>query len=381
MKRLFITTGLISLVNALTIIGDSQENDDLVILSFNQSEDFINTSNKIAQLHKFDNIMFFKKEKEIVKEINFQAYNELYCATLTKLYPFLKKHPNWSIFEEGPGYAITDLKNCKNLKNCFIAKYLDKFDIIDKENVIKHVPIKKDNFSEISSKILNLMQTPKELVTQRNILFIGHYIYRKLGDEFALKFYKEYINYFMNLGYNVYLKAHPRDKDYILPILEQEFVDNKLFHILDTSLPIEIYSFNFDAVVGAYSGTLVSLPHYNRISAINLPLKELYSTNVGLNYKKFFALYDEYTPSFEEMKDVLSASKERIWERYREIINSKIPIKNNTKLNKIILYKPNLICDIFCHFASYFCFNHMKKQKIQNIARKKFNKMISQYYL
>lgn len=379
MKRLFITTGLISLVNVLAIIDETQEEDDLIIISFNQNKNFVDTSTQIAKLHNFKNIKFFKKEKELIKEVSFQTYDQIYCATLTRLYPYLKKHPNWNLFEEGPGYAITDLSKCKNLKSCFIANYLNKFDIIDKENKVKHISINKEKFLKISSEILNFMQTPKKLTTQRNVLFIGHYIYRKLGDEFALDFYKKYINYFINLGYNVYLKAHPRDKDYILPKLEQEFSNNKFFHILNTSMPIEIYDYNFDAVIGAYSGTLVSLPHYRNIPAINLQLKELYSTDIGLNYKKFFAIYDEYTPSFDEMENILQDPKTKIWQEYKKIITSKISLKDNLDLNKIILYKPNLINDIFCHFISYLCSSKTFKQKLSNYARKDFEKMIDRY--
>ncbi len=376
MKRLFITTGLISLINALTVIENTEE-DTLIILSFSQDEDFCETSLKIASLHKFKKVLFFKKEREIMNNIHLCDYDEVYSTVMSKLFCFLNKHPAWYIFDEGAGYAIADLKNFKNLKRCYVTKFLDKFDLVNIPPDIEYLYINKAKFLEISDKVISILGEQAELPTRRNVLFIGHYIYKKLGNDSALKYYKQYIDYFMNLGYHVYFKAHPRDKDTLLPHLVSYYKNNEKFCLLKSSLPVEIYNYNFDIVIGSYSGTLVSLPYYRNIPAVNLPMKEIYSTNVGLNYKKFFALYEEYIPDFETMKECLAYTKNEIWGNYQKFIDSKPNIEKNTKLRKILDYKPDKRQDILFTIISYcFIFNKKIMKKVQNYARKDFYKML-----
>ena len=377
MKRLFITTGLISLVNALAMINGKAEEDVLIILSFSQNERFRETSLKIAGLHKFKKVLFFKKESEIIQNIRLSDYDEIYSTVMSKLFGFLNRHPAWCIFDEGPGYAIADLRKFNNLKKCYVTKFLNKFDLINLPVGCKYLYIDKEKFLEISNKILLLLDEPQKLPTKKNILFIGHYIYRSIGENRALEYYKKYINYFINLEYDVYFKAHPRDVDTLLPELKSYFENKKNFHILNSTLPIEIYDYNFDAAAGSYSGTLVSLPHYRNIPAVNLPMKELYHSDAGLNYKKFFALYDSYIPEFDTLKRYFPESKESIFAEYNKTVTAKPEIKDNKKLRRILDYKPNKAADIFFFLISYcFCFNKKLNRQIRNFSRRDFYRLL-----
>lgn len=382
MKRLFITTGLISLVNALTIVqNDNQPHEDtLLILSFNQDENLKQTSLRIASLHNFKQILFFKKEKELLKNIDIHFYDEVYSVTMTRLYKYLNKHSNWYLFDEGAGYAISDIRKYKNLKRFYYTNFLNKFELADFPETMQICSIDKNRFLTISDQIIEILHEPMKLSTDRNVLFIGHYIYRKLGENFTLDYYKKYISLFLKLGYNVYFKAHPRDEDILIPKLKETFKDDK-FHIFQSSLPIEIYNYNFNIAAGSYSGTLISLPHYRKIPAINLPMKELYLTNVGMNFKKFFALYDEYTPSLNDLKPYLPESKDILWTQYKNIIKNKPKISYNTKLKEIILYKSNPLQDVvFTVLSLVFKFNKNLSQQIHNIARYDFNKKLQKFY-
>lgn len=380
-KRLFITTGSISLVNALIIIDMLKMNeeiseDTLAVLSFHQSPQFINFTKKIAGLHNFKQISFFNWEKQLKNEFKFQNFDEIYSVPLPKLFKNLNNHKSGYLFDEGPGYASFDMRKYKNLKGYYITTFLDKLRLIDTPKSIPVFEITKEAFFKKSAEIIALLGENEHIQTEKNILFIGHYIYRKLGDNVAIAFYKKYLDYFINKGYTVYFKGHPRDNDVILPILEKEYSGNEKFKLLENALPIEIYNYNFDLIVGAYSGTLVSIPHYRNIPAINLPFKELYHAPVGIGFKQYFALYDEYIPTFNDMEEVIGKSKEEIYQRYLQILDKKPNINNNEKLKRILMYKPNKFNDVVFGILALFVKDANKKARIKDMGRKSFFKML-----
>lgn len=378
-KRLFITTGSISLVNTLTIIEQTKDNteyeDTLLILSFHQSAEFISTNKKIANLHNFKEILFFKKEKEVLKSVNFNNYDFIYSVTVSRFYNEYRKHNNVYIFDEGPGSLKSDIRKLTNLKGLYVSKFINKFSFVNEPDNIPNYEMNTAIFNEISSKIIKIFNEQEILETGKNALFIGHYIYRKLGDETAINFYVRNIEYLMDRGYTVYFKAHPRDNDVILPVLLEKYQDNQKFKCLKNSLPIEIYDYNFDIVVGSYSGTLVSIPHYRKISAVNLPLKELYHSSAGLGFKKFFALYDFYVPALSEMDDVIGKDKEIIWARYASIIDKKPLLKDNINLKEILRFYPNVLNDVLFGALGLFC-NKTTKNQLKDFGRRNFYKMI-----
>lgn len=378
-KRLFITTGSISLINAISLIKQTKEKeseDTLIILSFSLSDEFKKTNEKIASLVNFKKILYFKKESEIARNINFKDFDEVYSTTAAKLYKKLNNHKNVFIFDEGPGSVRTRLGKFNNIKGIYSTKFIDKFSFVDPPKNAFSAIIDVDVFNKTSKDVLNLFSLANPpLLTNKNVLFIGHYIYRALGDETALSFYKKYIDYFISKGYSVYFKAHPRDNDIILPKLVEDYKNNSNFNLLNNSLPIEIYDFNFDIIAGSYSGTLVSIPHYRKIPAIHLPLKELYSSSVGLGFKQFFALYDEYIPRLDEMEEVIGLDKETIYEKYLQVLKDKPELKDNLRLKKILLYKPNVLKDVFFGFLALF-FKKEQKKKLKDIARSDFYKLL-----
>ena len=234
MKRLFITTGLISLVNALVIIRQNpiESDDTLAIISFNQSEDFVETQKKIASLHGFSNIVFVKKQKDIFKVFNLNQFDKLYVTSLTNLYKKCNRHKECYFFDEGPGYAFADVSDCRNVKAYCTTNFLNKFSFAKQVKSIPTLELSKDIFCQVSREISEKFNLHDKLNTSKNILFIGHYICREFGNEKALAFYKKYIDYFINLGYNIYFifdkkftrkemftfekgvdPLHPEDKD------------------------------------------------------------------------------------------------------------------------------------------------------------------------
>ena len=222
MKRLFITTGSISLVNILTVINTTEQ-DTLIILSFRQSDEFKQTQLKIASLHKFEKILFFKKEREVMRDVNIFEYDEVYSVTASRFYKLFGKHPRLYMFDEGPGYAISDMSKVSGLKRFYATKFLDKFDVLAMPENAERVFTDKEKFLKLSDKIITLFNEPVKLPTKRNILFIGHYMYHRLGEDYALDFYKKYIDKFIKSGYNVYFKAHPREESSFLPLLEDYY--------------------------------------------------------------------------------------------------------------------------------------------------------------
>lgn len=381
-KRLFITTGSISLINALTIIEQTKSQGDfedvLVVISMTQGKSFVDTTKKIASLHSFKEIKFLNKEREIVKNYKLKEFETIFIALTSKICKNIFSHKNVYIFDEGPGSAKAELKQIPKIKGMYTTRFLDKISFIPFGKNKEIYEIDKSVFFNITQKILKLFGESDKLETEKNVLFIGHYVYRKAGTERAIEFYKKYINYFIDKGYNIYFKGHPRDNDVVLPIIKKEFENNKNLHFMENSLPIEIYNYNFDIAVGAYSGTLVSLPHYYDIPAINLPFKELYYSEVGLSFKQYFALYEEYIPSFKLMEQVIGKEKAEIQALYRQIISEKLPLESHQILQKILFYKPNILTNIFWGALSGFCKKDVfLRNKIKNMNKKDFYKMIS----
>ena len=381
MKRLFITTGLISLVNALVIIRQNpiESDDTLAIISFNQSEDFVETQKKIASLHGFSNIVFVKKQKDIFKVFNLNQFDKLYVTSLTNLYKKCNRHKECYFFDEGPGYAFADVSDCRNVKAYCTTNFLNKFSFAKQVKSIPTLELSKDIFCQVSREISEKFNLHDKLNTSKNILFIGHYICREFGNEKALAFYKKYIDYFINLGYNIYFKAHPRDNDDIVPMLKDDYKLQEKFSVLETTLPVEIYDYNFDLIIGPYSGTLISIPHYREIAAVLLPFKELYLGNTGLNFKKFFAICDEYIPTFAQMEQYFNLSKKEMYEQYFEIINCKPIIQENSRLQEVLDYKPNKILDIIFGIFAIFIKDKNKRVSFKNFARKEFFKKLEKF--
>ena len=381
-KRLFITTGLISLLNALYIIETKQQNcsDTLVIVSFEQSESFKKTTKTIAKNHNFDKIIFYKKPKEVIKNINFKEYDEIYSVTFIEFLKKAKTNKNFYWFDEGPGYAIKDIKNLKQIKGVYYTPFLEKFSFLNTNKKSEEFEIKKDTFNLLSEKILNSTEKDIEIKGQKNVLFISHYILQQLGKVKAFEFHKKYIDYFINLGYTVYYKPHPRDTGALAFELSEAYKNNDKFKLFNNTLPIELYNYPFDIVIGTYSGALISIPHYKNIASLNLPSRELFDLDVGINFKKFFILYEYYTPKFSEMKEVLNKDKEEIYRKYYEIISKKQPINENESLKEILCYKPNKIKDLlFGFFSCLIFFNKNLSKKIKNISRSDFNKLIKNF--
>jgi len=73
-----------------------------------------------------------------------------------------------------------------------------------------------------------------------------------------------------------------------------------------------------------------------------------------MNFKKFFALYDEYTPSFDEMKFVLDKSKQEIWNHYEHILQTKEKLNDNKLLKQILLYKSNVFDTVFLKRRKFY---------------------------
>ena len=107
-------------------------------------------------------------------------------------------------------------------------------------------------------------------------------------------------------------------------------------------------------------------------------MKELYSSDQGIGFKKFFALYEEYIPSFEDMEQVLTEPKSVIWKKYSEIMNKKVPIKDNSLLREILLYKPSVLKDVVFGILAIFFIKPLKL-KVKNFARRDFYKLLSYY--
>ena len=340
-RRLFSTTGNISLINALTIIKQSEESDCedyLIIESVSGKYDFWKNNYDIARkMHNFKSIKCFYHITWFEIGLYFARwtnFDEIYMLNHPKcLRPLVKLYPKSQInfFDEGFGSLINHdnfTDNIQNFKHFYSHKYINK---IDNYKLPKHIadkihPLNNKIFAEISNGIAKEYPLPINFNTSdKNILYCG--IYCKCSglpqDKFE-EIQNKQIKELIEAGYKILFKPHPRDTQ------SHEVSKNPNVILIESVLPVEVYSWDVLAVVGMSCTTLVHLPHYFGIPGFSNVVPEALDCSQDAYIANFIrCCVDEYTPNYKELLrlDVKNTSREELKKQMYEIYQTKIKDK------------------------------------------------------
>lgn len=331
-RRLFITTGNFSLINALCYIEETKNNavqyEDNLLIFGAATQQFSENNLQIAQTHDFNKVMVFPivdleeacitNQLERIDEVVlvWQGYA---FSTVAKLYP---KSKLTVILESIPLFKVRNM-----LPQPISALYLNKyFGLLDYPYPNPEVPIwylNKDIYHNLLNDIRkkhNLrVDVPKK---DKYVLFCApcDLVRMKLPENNML----DMIAQIKAAGYKVLLKKHPRDpKDY----------KDLGIELLDTSFPVEFYDLsNILCVVGYQSNMLATLaeeiPTFSYIppeiqSGIN-PTQDRYTYII----KKYIMPVESLvktkaTPDFDTLQNTFKNMQQEFWKDLCKISEDK----------------------------------------------------------
>lgn len=284
-RRIFLSSGNLSLINVLTIIQQLDEKnteDYLIIDTVQGSEEFLNINKEIAKIHNFKKILVCNGGFalfEIVKH-NLFYIDEIFAHTnrwyLKFIQPIFNKS-KYYIFDEGMGSLIAQPnKNNKHINGLFVHQYLGKIDQLGWEH-FQRTLLDVDIFKKIANKISKQYPFDISILTNKKVvIFCGSYWKQfKLGREEHYVYECKIIEKLIKHGYVVIYKQHPREIEKIeLP---------KEVLITNCVCPLDIYNLNIVAVVSISSTASIHPFYYWRIPGFYAADETIFNTR---KYKK-----------------------------------------------------------------------------------------------
>lgn len=303
-KRLFISTGLISLINCLYIIKNSSDDnhydDTLEIFSYNTDNEFFQFQQELAlKNHNFSQINFSTDLNACYNHYSETSFNDIYMTgqphIINKfaLRRFCSKH----IIEEGIGsYHNFHNVDYNSISSIFLLNYFDKFHFIDLPSHIESINIEKQNYLNFLKKI-NITQDIR--LKNNSVLILGcGFLNDIISEKEIVNLYAKHINKLEKAGYNVVFKPHPREKNTITPILKKKF---KNLQIILSRLPIELIPLKVQAIMSPGSGSLITYAYLYDIPAYDFFPEKLTSKFSSGNIFSFYTyVIKQYSLSFDD---------------------------------------------------------------------------------
>ncbi len=313
-KRLFITTGLISLINAEAIIKNldntNAENYLIICTSIykKEFEDF----NKRLILPEYFNSVDFCYEYDGTISLNnidtpeyIKEFDEIY-TTAQYHYKNIFKHTKIYLIEEGiSSYFDMDNINYDNVQNIYLSEYLGKikYQNIDRESKVKL--LNKDDIKFVIEQIRQKNNINVSHLKQDNqVLMLSQYIYNQImSNEDVVDFYKSYIDILLESGYNVLFKSHPRFSDKTINTLKEIYKSDNRFQIFpeDIKYPVELLIPDLDlkAIVTSMSGGAFNCAHLYNIPCYGFGAKLMnHPSEYIMKYKNIFLNYLPHISEF-----------------------------------------------------------------------------------
>ena len=358
-KRLVMTTGNISLINAIAAMKQISKPDDniqyedyLYIWSININKEFRECCDKIASLHPFKKIYYFedsfKKQLNAFSQryhnlwlmddflrLNLYDFDEIISTNVTQYMKLIEK-----LYPEKKFYLIDESAfgrfpkgTCKynNVINFIMPKYSEKIDYMgfDFETAKKIVDLEKDEFLKVSNKCVEFYPIEIDIKQENKVIIfcgtwgaIDNYSTKDIHD-IEIKI----IDTLTQKGYTILYKPHPRD------ITHYEETEN--FKLLKTRLPLECYPFeNAVATVSLLSFSSMQSYYFNKLPGF------ICMNQMKLKDDRPRTFIREYSPPIEDILDINPAEysfrelKDLITKRYLEFYERKPMLsENKTMLN------------------------------------------------
>ena len=326
-RNLFITTGFISTINAMSIIDTYEyKNSDnyLIVYSSNVSDIFKEYNLQLILDGYFKKIIFAddlsydENIKFIENEEFLNTFNEIY-TTAQKSYNIWDKHHCINLIEEGiSSYFSFDNINYSNIKNIYLSNYFDKMFYLDKSQENKVRTLDKNSIKNIINKIkLQNDLNFKEFQSENLVLFLSQYIYQDfMSNEEVTNFYIKHIDTLINNNYTVLFKSHPRVNDVITENLAKYYKNNPKFKFFDAKIkyPVElmIEDLNLKAIVTSMSGGAINCSHLFDIPCYGVGAKLIKDNHPFENVRKYADVFInniEHLKEFNRIENDLTKNK------------------------------------------------------------------------
>ena len=316
-NNLFITTGFISTINAMSIIEQKNlknENNILIVYSSYISDISKEYNQKLLLNEYFKQIFYadnFSKDENIkfIEDKDFLNKFDAIYTTAQPAYQIYDKHNNINLFEEGiSSYFPYECIDYNNVSKIYLSNYSNKISYYDKQYIDKVEPLDKNILKDIIKRIQvkNNMDFTY-LYKDNQILLLSQYIYNDFMDlDKVVHFYATHIDKLLSNGYNVLFKSHPRVDDTVLPKLEEYYKNNEKFNVIpkDIKYPIELMvsQINPKFTVTTVSGGAFSCEHIYGIKCYGFGSK-LAQQHPLENIKRNANVFLENLPHVSELYD------------------------------------------------------------------------------
>ncbi|MCL2625729.1 MAG: SPASM domain-containing protein [Cystobacterineae bacterium] len=340
-KRVFVSSGLFSLLNIFTLREQFPEDADDVLLISDEpgNNSFYKYHKELAIGRGFSEIMPTNYDfSTLNKHILFDEVDEVYTISHYFVHHAIQgkfKRAKYFFIEEGLTSYIKYYDDPSVAGALFLLMH-DKFDFINDKNInIKKLD--KNIFRKIASDIS--LRSPIHIPFSKSdkvILFLSQYnLFLNFGSERAVSLYKESMRRLIDRGYKLIFKVHPRHTIEIQSLLKDVFPPSHLY-FLDNILPSEIYDFDVVAVVSFSSGGLLTMSHLYNIPAFHID----FNADFDLEIEKFFPrVIKEYTPNIREIFELKNdIAKEEcryaLDQQFKKFLKNKPLLSENAMLHE-----------------------------------------------
>lgn len=313
MRRLFITTGNLQLINILAIIEQLKETDEcpaenhILVWSSLSNRGFETLNRRLARFYGVSQYYeacgegwSFRKVGRLLIKHRLYDIDEIYSLQQQEhleLYRDLFQGVEHIITDEClhsliPSPQMIATHSHKMITTCYLNK-LDYVEFSGRTWQVQH--IRADKFQEIAAQCTKLFPWPYRTDSDRKtIVYCASYYARwwPFTAERLEEMQKSIVQKLVDKGYFVLYKPHPRDKK-----LPRESNNLKILH---TRLPLECYRLDgVLAVVSLFSSASSQIYHYNGVPGFvdyNF-LEEVLLDHLSL-------LIKDYTPPVDLLLDL-----------------------------------------------------------------------------
>ena len=354
-RRLFMTTGNLSLLNNLTIIKQLNEpncEDVLFVYTNMKNEKFIDCAQKMASLHNFKKEYYHSSTcndfREYFLKNKLYDFDEVYFPNQFHSFRIpseLLQNSDWILTDEGCGckLARSQYLNYDKIQKIITHIYLDKLDFfgLTNKNMEKIVQINKKIFENICNECVKLYPVHLNLVpTDKAIIFCGSWWeVTGLSKERYMSLQNNLFDKLLDFGYKILFKPHPRDS--------RNYLNNSNIVVLNTQLPLECYKFDdVVAIVSFGSSASLQSPYFSNLAGFNAlpfnPNRDLENKWLDLLVKKM--VYNYTTPidvlfTVDSVKYSRDELRTILFEKCQRFINLLPKLSENEEFKQFALSK------------------------------------------
>jgi len=306
-RRLFITTGLISAVNAMAIVAENDGYDNYLYVAARViSDDFIRLNREIILPGYFKEV-FFDSNREKYENDDYLRQFETVYLTAQPNWNFHRHHDNIFLIEEGiSSYCHFPPSAHPSVKGAVLRNYLDHVFYMKPD-----FPVIRQNREKLRTVLKKIASRYRAVIkkyrNEKQVLMLSQYIYGRIFDrEKVLSFYQKHIDRLIDLGYNVLFKNHPRINEDTFAGLDARYGKKAIMLPKEANLPCEVLAAVLGPVmtVASMSGAGISLADLYGIPAYGFGARVIgeYPLNDYVNfYKRFYLNYIPHVSSIYDL--------------------------------------------------------------------------------